>query len=101
MPAPETASHKIAAVINVQAIGGSASKDLGVLLVANARISGNTISGEQIAYNVNSGPFGISTNGSGITTGLYSTTTTFAVFVNGNNADYTIQTIDGLLFGVR
>lgn len=101
MPAPETASHKIAAVINVQAIGGSASKDLGVLLVANASISGNTVSGEQIAYNVNSGPFGIATNGSGITTGLYSTATTFAVFVNGNNADYTVQTIDGLLFGVR
>jgi hypothetical protein len=101
MPAPETAAHRVAAVINVQSIGGSANKDLAVLLVANASISGTTINGEQVAYNTNSGVFGLATNAAGVTTNTYSTSTVFAVFAGGNNADYTIQTIDGLLFGVR
>jgi hypothetical protein len=101
MPAPETAAHRIAAIINVQSTGGGTNKDLAVLLIANANFVGNGIFGEQVAYNTNSGVFGLATNGAGITTGLYGTATTFAVFVGGFNAAYTIQTIDGLLFGVR
>jgi hypothetical protein len=101
MPAPETIAHRIAAVINVQALGGSSTKDLAVLLIANATFSGDRIFGEQVAYNTNSGVFGIATNAAGITSGLYNTATTFAVFVGGFNAAFTIQTIDGLLFGVR
>ena len=101
MPAPETAAHRIAAVINVQALGHSSTEDLAVLLIANANFVGSAVYGEQVAYNTNSGTFGIATNGAGITTGLYGTATTFAVFVGGYNAFYTVQTIDGLLFGVR
>jgi hypothetical protein len=101
MPAPETAAHRIAAIINVQSIGGGTNKDLAVLLLANASAVGNAIYGEQVAYNTNSGVFGLATNGAGISTGSYTNATTFAVFVGGFNAAYTIQTIDGLLFGVR
>jgi hypothetical protein len=101
MPAPETAAHRVAAVINVQSIGSGASKDLAVVLIANASAAGSAVYGEQIAFNTNSGTFGLATNGAGISTSTYSTATTFAVLVGGNNAAYTVQTIDGLLFGVR
>lgn len=101
MPAPETAAHRIAAVINVQSSGGGANKDLAVLLLANASAVGDSVYGEQVAYNTNSGVFGLATNASGVTTNTYTTATTFAVFVGGFNAAFTIQTIDGLLFGVR
>jgi hypothetical protein len=101
MPAPETASHKIAAVINVQSQGSGTNKDLAVLLLANASAVGDAIYGEQVAYNTNSGVFGLATNGAGVTSNSYSTATTFAVFVGGFNAAYTIQNIDGILFGVR
>lgn len=102
MPAPATAAHKIAAIVNVQALASNTTKDLAVLVLVNAYISGQNIyASEQIAYNTNSGTYGICTNASGVTTNTYSTAVPCMVFVGGFNCAFTIQTIDGLAWGVR
>lgn len=102
MPAPATAPHKIFMSVNVQAIGVSATRDLAVLVLINASISGTTITAsEQLAYNTNSGTFGICTNATGVTTNTYATAVPVMIFVGGFNAEYTIQTIDGMAMGVR
>ena len=102
MPAPATAAHKIAVVVNVQALASNTTKDLAVLVLVNSYISGQNIyASEQIAYNTNSGTYGICTNASGVTTNTYSTAVPCMVFVGGFNAAYTIQTVDGLAWGVR
>jgi hypothetical protein len=102
MPAPATAPHKIAAVVNVQATTGGASKDLGVLILTNYNISGDYLTAqEQISYMTNSGSYGIATNSSGVTSGTYASATPVGIFVTGYNADYTIQAINGLAWGVR
>ena len=102
MPAPATAAHKIFISVNVQALGVSATRDLAVLVLINASISGTTITAsEQIAYNTNSGTFGICTNATGVTTNTYATAVPVMIFVGGFNAQYTIQTIDGIAMGVR
>jgi len=101
MPAPETASHKIAAVVNVGSNTGSASKDLSVILVANYSRSGTTILGEPIAQNGNSGSFALATNAAGVSNTAYGTSTVFGVLVTGNNTDNTIQQVTGYMFGVR
>lgn len=103
MPAPATAAHKIAVALNVQAIAGSSQKDLGVKLLVNAFFTGGSgvTATELIAYNTDSGSFAISTNASGVSANTYSTSTPCMVFVTGNNAGYTVQTIDGLAWGVR
>jgi len=102
MPAPATAPHKIFISVNVQAIGVSATRDLAVLVLINASISGTTITAsEQLAYNTNSGTFGICTNATGVTTNTYATAVPVMMFVGGFNAEYTIQTLDGMAMGVR
>ena len=102
MPAPATAPHKIFMSVNVQALGVSATRDLAVLVLINASISGTTITAsEQLAYNTNSGTFGICTNATGVTTNTYATAVPVMMFVGGFNAEYTIQTIDGMAMGVR
>ena len=102
MPAPATAAHKIFISVNVQALGVSATRDLAVLVLINASISGTTITAsEQIAYNTNSGTFGICTNATGVSTNTYATSVPVMIFVGGFNAEYTIQTIDGIAMGVR
>lgn len=102
MPAPATAAHKIAVVVNVQALASNTTKDLAVLVLVNAYISGQNIyASEQIAYNTNSGTYGICTNASGVTTNTYSTAVPCMVFVGGFNCAFTVQTIDGLAWGVR
>jgi len=102
MPAPATAAHKIAVSLNVQSTGYSTNKDLSVLILVNAYISGSSVfASEQIAYNTNSGVFGLATNATGVTTNTYSTAVPVMVFVGGYNSYYTIQTIDGLAWGVR
>ena len=102
MPAPATAAHKIFISVNVQALGVSATRDLAVLVLINASISGTTITAsEQIAYNTNSGTFGICTNATGVSTNTYATAVPVMIFVGGFNAQYTIQTIDGIAMGVR
>jgi hypothetical protein len=102
MPAPATAPHKIFISVNVQALGVSATRDLAVLVLINASISGTTITAsEQLAYNTNSGTFGICTNATGVTTNTYATAVPVMMFVGGFNAEYTIQTLDGMAMGVR
>lgn len=102
MPAPATAAHKIFVSVNVQALGVSVTRDLAVLILVNAFISGQNIyATEQIAYNTNSGTFGICTNATGVTTNTYATSVPVMIFVGGFNAEYTIQTIDGMAMGVR
>jgi hypothetical protein len=103
MPAPATAAHKIAVVANVQAIAGSSNKDLGVKLLINAFFTGGSgvTATELIAYNTDSGTFGISTNAAGVSSNSYATQVPCMIFVTGYNAAYTIQTIDGLAWGVR
>lgn len=102
MPAPATAAHKIAAIVNVQALASNQTKDLAVLVLINAFISGQNIyASEQIAYNTNSGTYGICTNASGVTTNTYSFAVPCMIFVGGFNCAFTIQTIDGLAWGVR
>ena len=103
MPAPATAAHKIAIVLNVQAVAGSSQKDLGVKLLVNAFFTGGSgvTATELVAYNTDSGSFGISTNAAGVSVNTYSTSTPCMVFVTGYNAGYTVQTIDGLAWGVR
>jgi hypothetical protein len=102
MPAPATAPHKIFISVNVQALGVSVTRDLAVLVLINASISGTTITAsEQLAYNTNSGTFGICTNATGVTTNTYATAVPVMIFVGGFNAEYTIQTIDGMAMGVR
>jgi len=102
MPAPATAPHKIFMSVNVQALGVSATRDLAVLVLINASISGTTITAsEQLAYNTNSGTFGICTNATGVTTNTYATAVPVMMFVGGFNAEYTIQTLDGMAMGVR
>lgn len=102
MPAPATAAHKIAVVVNVQALASNTTKDLAVLVLVNSYISGQNIyASEQIAYNTNSGTYGICTNASGVTTNTYSTAVPCMVFVGGFNCAFTVQTIDGLAWGVR
>jgi len=102
MPAPATAPHKIFISVNVQAQGVSATRDLAVLVLINASISGTTITAsEQLAYNTNSGTFGICTNATGVTTNTYATAVPVMMFVGGFNAEYTIQTLDGMAMGVR
>ncbi len=103
MPAPATAPHKIAIALNVQAIAGASQKDLGVKLFVDANFTGgsNVTASESIAYNTDSGTFAISTNAAGVTTSTYAAATTCMVFVTGYNAGYTVQSIDGLAWGVR
>lgn len=102
MPANATAPHKIAISVNVQSTGGGATKDLAVLVLVNSSISGSTIyADEQIAYNTNSGPYGVATNATGVSTNTYSTAIPVMIFVGGYNAAYTIQTVDGIAWGVR
>jgi hypothetical protein len=101
MPAPETAAHKIAVAVNVQALTGGDSKDLSVLILANHSSSGNIFYGEQIAYATTSGSFGLLTTTIGITSGLYGTAVEMAIYVGGNNSANTVQTVDGLFWGVR
>ena len=103
MPAPATAPHKIFMSLNVQAIGVSATRDLAVLVLVNAYFYGGNYvtASEQLAYNTNSGTFGIATNVTGVTTNTYATAVPVMVFVGGFNAEYTVQTIDGMAMGVR
>lgn len=102
MPANATAAHKIAMSVNVQALAGGTTKDLAILLLVNSSIVGQNIyASEQIAYNTNSGTYGICTNATGVTTNTYSTSVPVMIFVGGFNAAYTIQTIDGIAWGVR
>jgi hypothetical protein len=103
MPAPATAAHKIFVSVNVQALGVSVTRDLAVLILINAYFyGGNYVTAtEQIAYNTNSGTFGIATNATGVTTNTYATSVPVMIFVGGYNAEYTIQTIDGMAMGVR
>jgi len=103
MPAPATAAHRIAIILNVQAIAGSTSKDLGVQLFVNSFFTGGDsfTASELIAYNTVSGAFGIATNSAGVSANTYATSTPCMVFVTGYNAAYTVQTIDGLAWGVR
>lgn len=103
MPAPATAPHKIFMSLNVQASAVSVSRDLGVVVLVNAFFYGgnNVTATEQIAYNVNTGTFGIATNATGVTTNTYATAVPVMIFATGFNAEYTIQTIDGMAMGVR
>lgn len=102
MPAPATAPHKIVVVANVQASGVAANRDLGVVVLTNYSISGTTVTAqEQISYSVNSGSYGISTNAAGVTASNYSAATSVGIFVNGYNAEYTVQNITGVAWGVR
>jgi len=103
MPAPATAAHKIFVSVNVQALGVSVTRDLAVLILVNAYFyGGNYVTAtEQIAYNTNSGTFGICTNATGVTTNTYATSVPVMIFVGGFNSEYTIQTIDGMAMGVR
>jgi hypothetical protein len=102
MPAPVSAPHKIVVIANVQAAGVSASRDLGVMILANYNISGSTVTAaEQISYMTNSGSYGITTNSSGVTAATYSSATPVGIFVTGNNAEYTVELINGVAWGVR
>jgi hypothetical protein len=101
MPAPETASHKIAAVVNVGSTTGPASQDLSVMLVANYSRVGTTIQGEPITQNGNSGSYALATNAAGVSNTLYGTATVLGVLVTGNNTSNTIQQVTGYMFGVR
>ena len=102
MPANATAPHKIAISVNVQSTGYSTNKDLSVLILVNAYTSGSAVyASEQIAYNTNSGVFGLATNATGVTTNTYSTSVPVMIFVGGYNSYYTIQTVDGIAWGVR
>lgn len=102
MPANATAPHKIAVSVNVQSTGYGTNKDLSVLILVNAYLSGgNVYADEQIAYNTNSGVYGLATNATGVTTNTYSTAVPVMIFVGGYNAAYTIQTVDGIAWGVR
>ena len=103
MPAPATAAHRIAVIANVQGLAGSSQKDLGVKLLINAYFTGGSgvTATELIAYNTDSGTFGIATNAAGVSSSSYSTSTPCMIFVTGYNAAYTIQTITGFAWGVR
>ena len=103
MPAPATAPHKIAVVANVQALASTTQKDLGVKLLVNAFFTGGSgvTATELIAYNTDSGTFGIATNAAGVTNNSYAVAVPCMIFVTGYNAAYTVQTIDGLAWGVR
>lgn len=102
MPANATAPHKIAVSVNVQSTGYGSNKDLSVLILVNAYLSGSNIyADEQIAYNTNSGVYGLATNATGVSTNTYSTAVPVMIFVGGYNSYYTIQTVDGIAWGVR
>ena len=120
MPPPEgsSASHKIAMVVNVQASAGGTSKDLGVAIFIGSTITapviatdedgiqyaatGGTITGgENIANIVATGAYGMLTAGIGATTYAYNVEKSVHIFVHGYNANYTIQSIQGLMWGIR
>jgi hypothetical protein len=72
------------------------------MILANYNISGSTVTAaEQISYMTNSGSYGITTNSSGVTAATYSSATPVGIFVTGNNAEYTVELINGVAWGVR
>jgi hypothetical protein len=118
VPAPETASHRIAGSVAVGANNnaGGTSKDFSIMLVAPYIVAfetfvdqgGNTVTarviqtGSDIIANVGtSGPFSFSVSSAGATAGTYSTSQPIAILVGGNNADNTVNNISGLFWGIR
>lgn len=103
MPAPETASHRIAAAVTLNAFNGrgGAGADLVTFVAVNSSITGTTINAEVVGISSMSSLFGLSTTTVGSTAGLYSTAVPVSVFVSGFNCQSTVGTISGMFWGVR
>ena len=120
MPPPEggSVSHKIAVSVTMQASSGGSFKDLGITICVGstvtapqyasdgeggyyASVPGTINGGEAIADVVSTGVYGMLVTGMGVTQWSYNTSQPIHIFAHGFNASYTIQVINGLMWGVR
>lgn len=101
MPAPETASHRIASTVTVNASNGRGDADLITYIVANAGLSGTTITGEVVGISAMSSEYGLSTTTAGASTSLYSTAVNIRVYVSAFYCRNTLTDISGMFWGVR
>jgi hypothetical protein len=101
MPAPETASHRIASTVTVNAGNGRGDADLITYIVANAGLSGSTITGEVVGVSAMSSQYGLSTTTAGASTNLYSTAVNIRVYVSAFYCRNTLTDISGMFWGVR
>jgi hypothetical protein len=101
MPAPETASHRIASTVTVNANNGRGDADLITYIVANAGLSGSTITGEVVGISAMSSQYGLSTTTAGASTNLYSTAVNIRVYVSAFYCRNTLTDISGMFWGVR
>lgn len=101
MPAPETASHRIASTVTVNASNGRGDADLITYIVANAGLSGTTITGEVVGISAMSSQYGLSTTTAGASTSLYSTAVNIRVYVSAFYCKNTLTDISGMFWGVR
>lgn len=102
MPAPETASHRIAATITVNANQGRADgSDLVTFIVVNAGLTGTTITGEVIGTSSMSSLYALSTTTAGASVALYSTAVPIKIYVSAFYCASTVADVSGMFWGVR
>lgn len=103
MPAPETASHKIACAVSVSAVSnrGSNSSDLNMQVFLVISGSGTSFYGEVLTAVGASSPYSNTVTGAGVSTYTYSTPMAVAILVSGYVSDNTVGNYSGLFWGVR
>jgi hypothetical protein len=101
MPAPETASHRIAAAVTVNSSNARGDADLITYIVANAGLSGTTITGEVVGLSAMSSQYGLSTTTAGASVNLYSSAVPIRVYVSAFHCRNTLTDISGMFWGVR
>lgn len=103
MPAPETAAHRIAAIISSSAenLASGTSKDFGLHVVVNYSRSGSQITGETVATGTTSGVYNFNVACAGSSVNTYSGAVTVAILARGFNALNRVNFTSGLFWGVR